>query len=265
MGESVVTDFSSNDFVTRMPGGGALCFGDSGGPTIAKEDGEYRIVGINSKGNIQDTNYSAYLALPEVQDFLQKTASSQNVEICGVTSDCDQVMEEAPKFKKAVFNYSIEPGAPLTVQLGGLLEAPVSGVQYFLEPGAPDWMRIAREMLALAPPKQVTGAFRVTLTAKAPGGAAATVLQITVKGPAIPEPGCKLEPKPAFIKLGESLVLELHTSGQVNEATIEGHQVVPAPGTKLAITPVKSGVFVAKAQVKGPGGSGSCVARYGVK
>ncbi len=88
VGNSVVISFSQYDMVSRTPGGAALCFGDSGGPAFAEVDGELLLLGINSKGNIQDTNYNARLDMKESSTFLNKIATDEKVEICGVNLDC---------------------------------------------------------------------------------------------------------------------------------------------------------------------------------
>jgi len=81
-GEATVSGFSNYDVVTRQ--GVALCFGDSGGPMMRAK----KIVAVNSKGNISDTNYNLQLSLPESVNFMKAFAERNSVEICGVTSDC---------------------------------------------------------------------------------------------------------------------------------------------------------------------------------
>lgn len=89
IGDSAITGFSNYDFVSRKSGGGALCYGDSGGPTMTEDNGRLVLLGINSKGNIQDTSYQTRLDLPESQDFLNKIADEKNLEICGINIYCD--------------------------------------------------------------------------------------------------------------------------------------------------------------------------------
>lgn len=88
IGPSVITGFSNYDFVSKKAGGGALCYGDSGGPAMTEEMGRLVILGINSKGNIKDTNYNTRLDSPESQAFLEKMADDKNLEICGVNVYC---------------------------------------------------------------------------------------------------------------------------------------------------------------------------------
>lgn len=85
-GDTAVTAFTGYDVVSKKPGGAALCFGDSGGPGL--KDG--KVVGVNSKGNIQDTNYNATLYSKESFDFMSTYATKNKVDICGVTKDCNE-------------------------------------------------------------------------------------------------------------------------------------------------------------------------------
>ncbi len=88
-GDSQITGFSNYDFVSKKAGGGALCYGDSGGPAMTEERGSLVLLGINSKGNIKDTNYNARLDSPESQAFLNQMADEKNLEICGINVYCD--------------------------------------------------------------------------------------------------------------------------------------------------------------------------------
>ena len=80
--------------------GAALCFGDSGGAVVyppgnAHNDGT-RLIGINSKGNIKDTNYTLRLTLPSPFNFLKDMGKKYGADICGVNSACG-TEEEPPK------------------------------------------------------------------------------------------------------------------------------------------------------------------------
>lgn len=95
-GDATVTGFSGYDVVSSN--GSALCYGDSGGPGYKLVDSgrPMVIVSINSKGNIKDTNYTARLDSAESQAFLKSFASSNAVDICGVTKDCGKVTPPPP-------------------------------------------------------------------------------------------------------------------------------------------------------------------------
>lgn len=267
MGESVVTSVGDTDFITRKPSGGVLCFGDSGGPTLAKEAGKFRVVGVNSKGNIQDTNYSTYLALPRIQRFLMDTAKQEGIDICGVTKSCEGVLPGVPHFKKQAYAFSILEGATYEQSLTSLLDTPLKGLTWHLEPGHPSTISIKNDVLIIEgriETRKAVMTYDVTLTVKGPGGADATLIHVVVTGPDAEAPKCSLTATPSFVRLGESLILSLTTTGEVSGAQLEG-AAFPASGGSKKITPVESGVFVAQAGVKGPAGAGTCSVRYGVK
>lgn len=263
MGESVVTGFARNDFVSKKAGGGALCFGDSGGPTFRRVDGQYYLVGISSKGNITDTNYSTYLSKAEVYNFLKTTADTLHTAICGITVNCDSQKPEVLAFKKPVWELSVQAGTALTQELEPLLVSP-QPVKWYLDPGAPSWMTIVGDKLTADPPidGKVFGEYIASLTARKDSNAAVTLLRLRVLGIQTP-PTCTLVAAPDFIKLGESLTLAVKAVGDVTLASIDG-QVVYPPGT-LKITPPAAGVFTSTAKVRGPGGEGLCTTRYAVK
>lgn len=67
----------------------ALCFGDSGGPSFL-DSKEHLIIGVNSRGNIKDLSLLTAVYTQESLDFFEEFAKDQEVEICGITTDCDQ-------------------------------------------------------------------------------------------------------------------------------------------------------------------------------
>lgn len=92
IGLSKITGFSGfYDIVSSDENGAALCFGDSGGPAFTVENGMRLLLGVNSKGNIRDTNYNTRLDHPDSVQFLQKFASDNGVEICGLNADCKKI------------------------------------------------------------------------------------------------------------------------------------------------------------------------------
>lgn len=78
---------SSYDTVTR--GGGALCFGDSGGSAYLEgEDGSRVIFGVNSRGDIQTESYLSSTYVPTFVDWLNDWAAKNgNVRVCGMHKD----------------------------------------------------------------------------------------------------------------------------------------------------------------------------------
>lgn len=87
-GDTKITGFTGFDIVSKMDGGAALCYGDSGGPVMIMETGKYRQAAVNSKGNIKDTNYTTNLVGAEPRQFLVQFAADNKVDICGISKDC---------------------------------------------------------------------------------------------------------------------------------------------------------------------------------
>jgi hypothetical protein len=91
-GDSTIKSFDGYDMISYKQGGGALCFGDFGGPTYLKlsnpKAGHHFMVGINSNGNIKDANWSTRTDIPESQDFFKNYADANQVSICGINKDC---------------------------------------------------------------------------------------------------------------------------------------------------------------------------------
>lgn len=85
MGEATLKKDTGFEFITS---GAAVCYGDSGGPALAKVDGQYHVLGIHSKGNIKDTNYHTNLGSPASQRFLLDEASKSGISICGINAQC---------------------------------------------------------------------------------------------------------------------------------------------------------------------------------
>ena len=81
-------------------GDSALCFGDSGGPAFERArslKGHHVILGVNSRGNIQDTSLLTDLSHPDTKAFILAFEVSQDVSICGYKLDCKPKVEEDPK------------------------------------------------------------------------------------------------------------------------------------------------------------------------
>lgn len=71
-----------NDIVTK--GNVALCFGDSGGSAFWKDEkGIYKVIGINSRGDIQTTSYLSAVFTKPAKDFYLDFSVKNNVKICG--------------------------------------------------------------------------------------------------------------------------------------------------------------------------------------
>lgn len=77
------------DIVTKAKS--ALCFGDSGGPAFKGSI----LVGVNSRGNINDTSYLSAVHMAD-QSFMASWAERMGSDICGVNRDCGKT-EPEPK------------------------------------------------------------------------------------------------------------------------------------------------------------------------
>lgn len=75
-------------------------------------------------------------------------------------------------------------------------------------------------------------------------------------------PSCVLTASPSSVKLGDKVTLTM-TSTNATSATIDGVAVRPPTATHV-ITPSSLGKKTAQADVRGPGGFGSCLATYEV-
>lgn len=91
-GNSLAINVSpQRDIITQdKPLGAALCFGDSGGPSLV--DG--KVIGVNSRGNLRDTNWIARTD-KFARSFFIDFATRNKVEICGL-HDCEGSKENPP-------------------------------------------------------------------------------------------------------------------------------------------------------------------------
>lgn len=88
---------SGKSKVTKLPEGenhwfytqkdAALCFGDSGGPSLV-DNGKHQLIGVNSRGNIRDLSLLTALYIEASQDFFREFAEEFSVDVCGVTKVC---------------------------------------------------------------------------------------------------------------------------------------------------------------------------------
>lgn len=88
VGKSKVTKLpqgSDHWFYTQK--GAALCFGDSGGPSLLDND-KHQLIGVNSRGNIKDLSLLTALYTRESLEFFEQFAHEEVVEICGIDKVC---------------------------------------------------------------------------------------------------------------------------------------------------------------------------------
>ena len=89
IGESTYVNDSNYDMVSYRSDGAGLCYGDSGGATIRADKTKLYLVGVNSKGNIKNRNYSARVWSVTSQNMFKEYAQKENVKMCGVNFECD--------------------------------------------------------------------------------------------------------------------------------------------------------------------------------
>lgn len=84
-GYTTATAYNGFDVVSQTATGAAVCYGDSGGPALLSNDPTNpKVVALNSKGNIKDTNYDTRTDMPDAQAFFKAIAAQYSMEICGI-------------------------------------------------------------------------------------------------------------------------------------------------------------------------------------
>jgi hypothetical protein len=244
IGESTIVEFSGYDMVSRKAGGAALCFGDSGGPAFVMNGTKKYLLGINSKGNIQDTNYNTRLDHQESTKFIQGYAQQNSVQICGINLNCDGGSgDPAPTCTLSASPSTIKVGESTTIALAGsgkITSAKIDGSSVTFPTGS------------ISKVGSSAGTFTVQAEVTGPGGVGSCSASYTVQnGPGPGAPVCTHTANPSSIKKGESLTLEIAIQGQASSATIEGTPVSVVGGKKI-VTPNSTGVFTASANATGP-------------
>jgi len=259
MGDTVITGFSDYDMVSRKAGGAAVCFGDSGGPAMALDGTTPKLLGVNSKGNIQDTNYDTRTDIPETQTFLTSFAQTNNVVICGVTSDCTTPPPPPPTAPTCVLTAS-----PSNINLGDT--STVSIVTTNATDAAIEGQSVSVPNGQMPFKPTAVGSVTVHGVVHGTGGTGNCQTTITVQNTPPPppnSPSCTLTANPEFANIGDVVTLELDTQGNATTAVIDGTSV-PIPVGKKMVTTTVAGTFTVNGVVSGPGGTGTCAVSYTV-
>ncbi len=254
MGETVLTRLNNHSMISQKKEGAILCFGDSGGPAFQNASGSEVLLGVNSRGNLLNTNYSTRLDLAASKDFLKSWGDQNSANICGIHVNCTGGAN-APTCNLAAAPNPVAINNPVTLTLtvqGQATSATINGVAVAATGGA---LTVTPSQAGTAQATgQVTGA----------GGTNTCQTSYVVTGdPGPAAPSCELSAIPDKIKLGEQIILTIRTKGEVTQAYIDGQQVTP-PEDSRTIKPTQKGVHEATGWVVGPKGTAQCKKTYTV-
>jgi len=260
IGESVITGFSGYDIVSSSPpSGAALCFGDSGGPAFIADKGEDGavLIGINSKGNISDTNYNTRLDSTESQSFLRTFATNNRVDICGINgvvcTDEPNPPAATCKLTANPQNFLLGESVTLSMTATNATSGDIDGASVSVPSGS-----------KLVTPS-ATGTFtaRGRVDGKGGSGTCEATYTVTNTPPPGDRPTCTLSAVPQRVKLGENITIEIIVQGKADYASIDGASVTFPTGKSIITTKLK-GDFSSNGFVRGAGGSSNCYADYTV-
>lgn len=252
MGNSVITALQDYDMVSTQAGGAALCFGDSGGPALVFDNGAHKVLGINSKGNIQDTNYDTRTDTSDSQAFFQSYISATGVSICGVNATCtNQAPVPTCTLTASPSTISLGQNVTLTLTAQNATSATVGG-QSASVPSA---------QISVTPSATGTATYQASVAGL--GGSGNCSASVSITSAQATAPTCTLTASPNPVKLGSPLTLQLTAQGNATSAAIDGGSVAIPSGNKT-LTPAAAGTYTSNATVTGPGGSGTCTISYTV-
>lgn len=257
IGATVVTGFSNFDMVSKLASGGALCFGDQGGPSLTKVDGKDVLLGLSTKGNLQDMTWSVRLDMPESDKFLKDFASQNGVKICGVNGECGgTVTPTAPKCSLTANPNLAKKGDTIVFNL--ISEGNVTGAT--IDGSAVNFPNGSKSLVV-----NNVGTFTAQGKVTGPGGTGSCSATYTVEEGGITPvlPKCTLTATPDSVLLGQSITLEMNSTNATS-GSIDGVSV-NVPNGKRVITPTQKGTFSALGKVTNKDGSASCSAIYSVE
>lgn len=263
-GATTIIGFSKLYMVSKLAGGAAICFGDSGGPTYMNVQNKNLLVGVSVRGNVIDTNSSIRTDVPESKQFFQAFANDNGVQICGVNKDCGGTPPPPPPAKPTC----TLTADPVSIKIGNSLKLSLL-TQGEVTSATLDGASVTFPTFQKTITPAATGSFISRATVVGDGGSNTCEANYVVtpdEPPPPPKPTCSLAAIPDEIKLGESLTLEMMTTGTVTSAKIDG-TVVSVTGAilKKMIQPIAKGGFTASGEVTGPGGTNVCSTSYQVK
>ncbi len=262
-GKSLISGVKTRVFNTSASSGPFLCKGDLGSPAFVQVGSGWEIMGVNyrvdvdASGKITGPNYSARVDGSEHRGVLQKIATDNAVEICGINKTCGGVTPPVDPTCSLV-------AAPPTVRLGesvaftisttGATSAKIDGNNVTVPTGS----------LTFFPPNlgsqtalgSATSASGRVATCSAPY----TVVPKTDPGGSV---SCTLTATPKRLVIGDMVTLEITASSGATSATIDGVRV-NVPSDKLMVKVTKKGDLSSVGFVSGSGASANCYADYHV-
>jgi hypothetical protein len=78
-GLSRIVGMDQEHLLSAAKGGSVLCEGDSGGPALARENGQLRVVAVNSLGNLKNLNVNVRLDSKASLEFLREASRAHEL------------------------------------------------------------------------------------------------------------------------------------------------------------------------------------------
>ncbi len=256
IGDTKVVNFSGTDMVSRLSGGAALCYGDSGGPAFTKAG--VKLLGINSKGNISDTSWYMRLDLPQSISFMKDFAQANSTTICGINSDCSGSTPPPPADPSCQLTAnpsSVKQGEGLSLMLAAInaTSADIDGTPVNVPNGE----------------KRITptsSGSSVATVKNAQGLSATCRADYTVMNnpPPPSTPSCVLTAIPKTVQVGQPVTLSLQSTN-ANYASIDGNSV-SIPNGSIQVTRLQAADYSGAGFVRNAtGASGNCFTDYKVE
>jgi V8-like Glu-specific endopeptidase len=253
--------------ISSKSGGPVLCYkGDMGGPVYYEEGGKKFLLGVHSSYNINVdpvTNYAARSDVSSWTTFLKNFASQNNVDICGVTKDCNSIQPPGEIACSISGPTQVKQNQKLTLTLtmtkGSATFASIDGVEINIGGGSGSRDIFPSDLGPQTAIGFVKKGIEATNTCK--------FNYTVVKDD--PQPGdldCKLVASQNQVKQNQKLTLALNvTKGTATFATIDDQEVTLKDGFgSRDIFPSDLGPQTARGFIKSGTNTKTCTASYTV-
>jgi hypothetical protein len=261
--KSLISAIKTRVFNTSASSGPFLCKGDLGSPAFIQTGSGWEMMGVNyrvdvdTSGKITGPNYSARLDGSEHRGVMQKIATDNSVEICGINKTCGGVTP--PNDPTCSLS-----AAPPTVRLGEAVSLSISTTNALSAKIDGNNVAVPIGSYTYFPPN--LGSQTALGTATSSTGKVATCsapYTVVPKNDPGGSVSCTLTATPKKLVVGEIVTLEITASAAATNATIDGVKV-NVPSDKLAVKVTKKGDLSAVGFVSGAGASANCYADYRV-